>query len=344
MQVAHIMQAWGRILSGRAPTLSIEITRECPLRCPGCYAYDAQHLGGNGTLRELQDFKGERLIQAVLAIVDEAKPLHLSIVGGDPLVRYRELDVLLPQLSERGIHVQVVTSAFRPISAEWMKIPNLMVAVSIDGLQPEHDERRKPATYERILANIRGRRVTVHCTVTAQMTERPGYLEEFMKFWSAQEEVQRVWFSLFTPQRGDTLKEILTPEQRRRVVEELTELKSRYPKMDVALRVLQHYLKPPKSPDDCIFAMTTRTISADLRSAITPCQFGGEPDCEQCGCMASAVLSAVGAYKVAGPVTAGMLFKASHKIGKVVGARRPPLPAPDLVTIKPLAAEPQSGD
>jgi hypothetical protein len=165
-----------------------------------------------------------------------------------------------------------------------------------------------------------------------------------MKFWSAQGEVQRVWFSLFTPQRGDVLKEILTPEQRRRVVEELTELKPRYPKMDVALRVLQHYLKPPKSPRDCIFALTTRTISADLRSAITPCQFGGEPDCEQCGCMASAVLSAVGAYKVAGPVTAGMLFKASHRIGKVVGARRPPLPAPELVGIKPLTPEAQSGD
>ena len=33
-------------------------------------------------------------------------------------------------------------------------IPPLSVVVSIDGLQPEHDERRKPATYERILKNI----------------------------------------------------------------------------------------------------------------------------------------------------------------------------------------------
>ena len=345
MQVAHVMKAWGSILSGRAPSLSIEITKECPLRCPGCYAYDGQPLGGHGTLRQLHDLKGEQLVQAVLAIVDEAKPLHLSIVGGDPLVRYRELDVLLPQLAARRIHVQVVTSAFRPINAAWKEIPRLMVAVSVDGLQPEHDERRKPATYERILANIRGQRVTVHCTVTAQMADRPGYLEEFMKFWSAQEEVQRVWFSLFTPPRGDRLPEILSQEQRRRVVEELTELKARYPKMDVALRVLQHYLDPPKSPDDCIFALTTQTISADLRSPITPCQFGGDPDCAQCGCMASAVLSAVGAYKVAGPVTAGMLFKASHRIGKIVGARRRPLPAPDLVTIQPMAPqEARSGD
>ena len=41
-----IVQAWGKILTGYRPNLSIEITRECPLRCPGCYAYGDDHLGG----------------------------------------------------------------------------------------------------------------------------------------------------------------------------------------------------------------------------------------------------------------------------------------------------------
>jgi len=31
-----------------------------------------------------------------------------------------------------------------------VRFERLNVVVSIDGLQPEHDERRKPATYERI--------------------------------------------------------------------------------------------------------------------------------------------------------------------------------------------------
>ncbi len=48
-----IFPAWGRILGGYRPNLSIEITRECPLRCPGCYAYGADHLGGGATLRDL---------------------------------------------------------------------------------------------------------------------------------------------------------------------------------------------------------------------------------------------------------------------------------------------------
>src|SRR5579862_5028487 len=166
MKKSEVIHAWGRILSGRAPSLSIEITKECPLRCPGCYAFDTAHLGGAATLRQLADFKGDELVKRVLAVVDEHKPLHVSLVGGDPLVRYRELDVLLPQLESRGVHTQVVTSAFRPIPGAWMKLKKLNVVISVDGLQPEHDARRKPATYDRILANIKDILVTIHCTIT----------------------------------------------------------------------------------------------------------------------------------------------------------------------------------
>src|SRR4030088_2935887 len=180
-----IFSAWGRILAGYTPALSIELTRECPLRCPGCYAYGDDHLGGEVTLREVRDFNGQELVDGVLGLVDRHRPLHVSIVGGEPLVRYRELGVLLPILAKRGIHVQLVTSAVREIPAEWGGLPRLSIVVSIDGLQPEHDVRRTPATYDRILKHITGHTITVHCTVTRQQANRPGYLEEFLRFWSA---------------------------------------------------------------------------------------------------------------------------------------------------------------
>src|SRR5207302_7081744 len=135
-------------------------------------------------------------------------PLHVSLVGGDPLVRYRELEEIIPGMEARGIHTQVVTSAFRRIPPEWSRFERLNVVVSIDGLQPEHDERRKPATYERILKNIAGARVTVHCTITSQIAGRPGYLDEFLNFWSRRPEIAKIWFSLFTPQIGATDPEI----------------------------------------------------------------------------------------------------------------------------------------
>src|SRR5438128_141089 len=202
LRISEILSAWGRVLQGQRPLLSIEITRECPLRCPGCYAYEPGHLGDAGPLRELRDYKGDALIEGVMALVRRYRPLHISIVGGEPLVRYRELEILLPRLTQMGIEVQLVTSAVRPIPLAWRELRNLHLVVSIDGLQPEHDLRRAPATYERILKSIAGHQITVHSTVTAQMAGRAGYLEEFVRFWSARDEIKQIWFSLFTPQVG----------------------------------------------------------------------------------------------------------------------------------------------
>ena len=329
MKKSEVVKAWGSILAGRPPSLSIEITKECPLRCPGCYAFEAGHLGGETMLRELSDYKGDELVRNVLQVVDEIKPLHLSIVGGDPLVRYREVERLLPELEARGIHTQVVTSAFRVIPAEWKtKYTKLNVVVSIDGLQPEHDVRRAPATYERILKNIKDAKITIHSTIVSQIASRPGYLEEFLEFWCQRPEINKVWFSLFTPQRGATDVEILSPVQRAEVMTELLRLRGIYPKLDMQERVIKEIATPPQSPEECIFARTTQTISADLTTQITPCQFGGDPDCSQCGCIASMGLAAVGHFPVVGSLTAGQIFLASDRVGrtwqKMKRALRPP--------------------
>jgi len=316
MKTSEVLHAWSSILAGRAPSLSIEITKECPLRCPGCYAFDADHLGTGVQLRQLSDFKGDELVRKVLALVDEHKPLHVSLVGGDPLVRYRELDALLPELDARGIYTQIVTSAFRVIPKEWSRFKRLHVSVSIDGLQPEHDVRRAPATYERILKNIAGARVFIHCTITSQIAAREGYLEEFLKFWSGRPEIERIWFSLFTPQRGAKDPEILTFEQRDAVLADLKRLRHIYPVLDMPEVALREFASPPKSPEECIFARTTQTISADLTTKITPCQFGGDPDCERCGCFASMGLAAIGNHRLLGPITPGRLFMASDRVGK----------------------------
>ncbi len=316
MHTSQIIQAWGKILRGEQPSLSIEITRECPLKCPGCYAYDDAHLGGGQTLRDLNDRRGQSLVDGVLEVVDRLKPLHLSLVGGDPLVRYRELELLIPQLSTRGVHVQIVTSAFRPLGSSWARLDRLHVVVSIDGLQPEHDVRRTPATYDRILKNIAGQRVTIHCTVTGQMMKRPGYLREFLKFWTPRPEIKKVWFSLFTPQIGDRLPEMLEPHERMQAISDMTQLRKQYPKLDMPEALIRQFFSPPQTPKDCVFALTTMTLSADLKTEITPCQFGGRPDCESCGCIASMGLASVAAHKLGGIIPVGAIFKASVRIGR----------------------------
>ncbi len=321
MRTTEILRAWNKILKGERPSLSIEITRECPLRCPGCYAYEPAHVGGGRTLRDLNDRKGQALVDGVIEVVDRLKPLHLSIVGGDPLVRYRELEQLVPLLLARGIHVQIVTSAFRPFASEWASLPHMNVVVSIDGLQPEHDERRAPATYDRILQNVAGRKITIHSTITAQMMQRRGYLNDFLKFWTVRPETEKVWFSLFTPQVGAWSAEVLNAHQRAQAIADMLELRKQYPKLDMPEGLIRQFASPPQRPEDCVFARTTRILSADLTTEITPCQFGGNPDCSSCGCVASMGLAAVAAHKLGGLIPVGAIFEASIRIGQARSRR-----------------------
>ncbi len=184
MRTLNFFSAWGKILRGKTPLLSIEITRECPLRCPGCYAYGDSHLGGGVRLTDVSDFRGDLLVDGILGLVDRHDPVQVSLVGGEPLIRHRELSRVLPLLSARGTYTMVVTSAVIPIPDEWMALPRVTVAVSVDGLPRDHDERRKPATYSRILKNIEGRKVNIHCTIVRQQVEqaRPATWASFWRF------------------------------------------------------------------------------------------------------------------------------------------------------------------
>src|SRR5262249_42966410 len=153
--------------------------------------------------------RGNDLVEGVLTLVRKHKPRHVSLVGGEPLVRHRELSLILPQLAGMGVFVLVVTSGVIPIPLDWIKLPRLRVAVSVDGLPQHHDIRRKPATYDRILKNIDGRDVNVHGVITRPMLARPAYLDEYFAFWNARPEVNRIWISVYTPQIGEHSPEIL---------------------------------------------------------------------------------------------------------------------------------------
>lgn len=330
--------------------LSIEVTRECPLRCPGCYAYGDEHLGGGKTLRELSDFRGDALVSGVLGLVEKHQPMHVSLVGGEPLIRHRELSRILPALSAQKRFTLVVTSGVIPIPLEWMQIPRVRIAVSVDGLPEHHNVRRHPATYDRIHQNISGRRINVHWTITRPMMQRDGYLEEFVAYWNARPEVDRIWVSLYSPQVGEESAEKLTQPDREKIAATLASVQPRFPKLVMPPEMAHALLSPPANPDACLFSKMSMNYSADLTSRVEPCVFGGTPDCSQCGCMVTTGLRLVEEIRLAGPLKAGHLVGASVAVGSAINrlrenaampARWKPrvMPAKDLVQI-----EQSSGD
>ena len=234
------------------------------------------------------------------------------------MLRHRELSRILPALSEMGVFTMVVTSGVIAIPEEWMKIPRLRIAVSVDGLPEHHDERRKPATYERLLKNIAGRSINLHWVITRPMLNRPSYLQEYVSFWNAREEVDHIWVSLYSPQVGEESAERLTPADREIVAHALPQLRKPYPKLLVPEGVARAFVKPPKNPDDCLFSKMSLNFSADLRTHVEPCVFGGNPDCSQCGCSISSALHWMKDVRIAGPLRVGRMVRGSLGVGSAV--------------------------
>lgn len=274
-------------------------------------------------LRDVSDFRGDALVEGILGLVERHDPVHVSLVGGEPLIRHRELSRVLPVLSARGTYVMVVTSAVIPIPPEWTALPRLTVAVSIDGLAPDHDVRRHPATYDRILKNIAGRRINVHSTIVRQHLQQSGYLEQFLAFWSARHEVNRIWFSVYSPQRGESSPEKLLPEDRLRLAAQLPALSRRFPKLMLPDGMARAFADPPQNPGECLFSKLSVNYTADLKTNVEPCVFGGDPDCTQCGCSISAGLHWIGGLSVAGPLKVRHLVRTSVAAGALLNRAFP---------------------
>jgi len=319
MRSLHVFQSWGKILTGKIPMLSIEVTRECPLRCPGCYAYGDSHLGEGGpNLRSVSDYRGNDLVRNIYRLVDEHQPLQVSLVGGEPLMRHRELNDVIPELSARGIYTMVVTSGVIPIPEQWTALPKVTVAVSVDGNPEDHDLRRKPATYDRILRNIKGRKVNIHWTVVRKNVLEEGYMDRYLAFWNAQPEIHRIWVSVYTPQLGEESPERLDENHRRQLGEYLVSISGKYPKLTMHKGLMDAFLQPPTSPGDCLFSKLSLNYTADLKTRVEPCVFGGTPNCAECGCSISMGLHWLGERTIAGPLRARHLIEGSLAIGRTV--------------------------
>jgi hypothetical protein len=157
--------------------------------------------------------------------------------------------------------------------------------------------------------------------------------------------------SLYTPQLGEQSAEMLRPEDREVVANELPALSGKYPKLLMNEGIARTILRPPSNPDDCLFSKMSANYSADLQSRVEPCVFGGSPDCSQCGCAIGSGLHWVKSIKLAGPLRINHFVQGSVNVGLLFnrlrhhstqlsrwthGAKKlDPKPPADLVQLQP---------
>ncbi len=127
--------------------------------------------------------------------------------------------------------------------------------------------------------------------------------------------MNRIWVSLYSPQTGEQSDEMLMPDDRRTLARELLPLRKIYLKLLINEGIAQAFVHPPRDPQECLFAKMSTNYSADLRTRVEPCVFGGTPDCTQCGCAISSGLHSMRTVKVAGPLKMDHLIRSSIGIG-----------------------------
>ena len=167
-----------------------------------------------------------------------------------------------------------------------------------------------------------------------------GICRSSWTIWQANPNTRLIWISLYTPQIGELSTERLTKADREKVIADLSRMRKNYSKLQMLDGMLKVYANPPDSPEKCIFAQTTECFSSDLERRITPCQFGGKPDCQNCGCIASAGLEAIGRHRLKGGLAVGKIFYASLAVGRTVARFRSGVtPPPGAVPPQPEQAQ-----
>ena len=166
-----IITAWGPHSPRLQPSLSIEITRECPLRCPGCYAYGDEHLGGDVTLRRgprLQRSGAGRSAHGPRRRAAAASRVDRRRRAARPVPR---AGVILPRCRERG-HLHAARHERGPSDSRRMGHHPAAADRRLDRRPPARTRR---ATHARDLRPHpeahRGHQIIVHCTVTRQQVQ-----------------------------------------------------------------------------------------------------------------------------------------------------------------------------
>ena len=278
------------------------------------------------TLREVRDFKGQELVDGVLALVDRHRPAPSVDRRRRTAGPLRELNTLLPLLSqardsrpdrhERRARHAARVARLAPLPADRLhRRPPARARRTADAghLRTHPEEHRRPPDYGSLHDHApAGEPAGIHRGVPRLLVRRGPKCRR-----SGTASTRRRSAKCPTRFSGRTIASASSTICRR--------MRPRYPKLEVPKELLAVYAEPPQSPDECVFARLTTTISADLTTKISPCQFGGTPDCSNCGCMASAGMAAIARHRVFGVIPVGAAAeRLDQESASRCGGSRPP--------------------
>ncbi|MGC8797760.1 MAG: radical SAM/SPASM domain-containing protein [candidate division WOR-3 bacterium] len=197
----------------------------CNLHCAGCYAASSADISAHLSFA---------VVDRVLSEKEKLWDSYFTVIsGGEPLL-WQDGGKTVLDLFERHIDNYFLmftngTLINRTVAEKLSRLGNVTPAISVEGFEPETDRRRGKGIFAKVLlamAYLRDAGVPFGISVTATRENAELVVsEEFVDFFFNQEKALYGWLFQYMPiGRAPTLKLMVTPEQRKMLLERELEL------------------------------------------------------------------------------------------------------------------------
>ena len=173
--------------------LTILPTLSCNFKCPYCFTKE-----GDGTF--MDELLHERIVKLVKALTKNNKStsLHLSWMGGEPLLHFNTIKELTAQLKKMDVNIDslLVTNGYlmnREKIEQFKELCISRVQITMDGLKEEHNltriHKNDADSFTKIISNmdtffeVYNKRETVSLNVRVNLDKTKDYLRKFVEVY-----------------------------------------------------------------------------------------------------------------------------------------------------------------
>lgn len=238
-------------------SVELQINTNCNLRCRHCFQ-DEYH--------KIMPFEK---IKKILTILHKVKVFEIKLVGGETFLHPRIFDVL--HLCQKyNFVIDVVTNGTLlsdELIEKLVKIKNLALLVSLEGVEEINDRIRGKGGFEKVdkvIRKLREKGIYVEISTTLN-SENIGHYREMVEY--SKDLGVPCNLNLFKPLKKRHLALILKPEKYFEVAEEVfkdPESKSRVTSAAIVGEIVEH-----KERDECRATLLGLTI--DVEGKMVPC-------------------------------------------------------------------------
>lgn len=257
---------------------SIDVTKECNLRCKHCYFFEQDEAYGDDD-RSIDAWEEKLLALKAEKRAWEFPFFQCTWVGGEPLLRRR----LIERCRKHFRYNTVVTNGTIPLP-NW---PDVRWYISIDGDEELHEYLRdKKGIYKKAIRNVQKNKhldITIAFCITKQNAH---CVERAVIDWAAAG-ARHITFDFYTPIETIDHDLWMDFEARDRMLDKLVALKRIYADFFVLPERAFRLMKSDRCKrvtDNCLFAAKSFAFGPQ-GTLKEKCMMGPKADCDRCGCV-----------------------------------------------------------